>query len=83
MTESKSKIALAVGIDLHLQCSEGRKGAEVTRSNRLASLLENSIFCEKKKEEIELILRDLREATSRLCSAISSELQKQIEGKVK
>ena len=34
MTESKSRIALAVGIDLNLQCSEGRKGAEVTRSNR-------------------------------------------------
>ena len=33
-TESKSRIALAVGIDLLLQCSEGRKGAEVTRSNR-------------------------------------------------
>ena len=34
MTESKSRIALTVGIDLNLQCSEGRKGAEVTRSNR-------------------------------------------------
>ena len=34
MTESKSRIALAVRIDLNLQCSEGRKGAEVTRSNR-------------------------------------------------
>ena len=32
MTESKSRIALVVGIDLNLQCSEGRKGAEVTRS---------------------------------------------------
>ena len=34
MTESKCRIAPVVGIDLHLQCSEGRKGAEVTRSNR-------------------------------------------------
>ena len=34
MTESKNRIALAVGIDLNLQCSEGRKGAEVNRSNR-------------------------------------------------
>ena len=34
MTELKSRIALAVGIDLNLQCSEGRKGAEVSRSNR-------------------------------------------------
>ena len=34
MAESKSRIALAVGIDLDLQCSEVRKGAEVTRSNR-------------------------------------------------
>ena len=33
MTESESRIALTVGIDLNLQCSEGRKGAEVTRSN--------------------------------------------------
>ena len=33
MTESKSRIALVVGIDLNLQCSEGRKSAEVTRSN--------------------------------------------------
>ena len=31
---SKSRVALAVGIDLDLQFSEGRKGAEVTRSNR-------------------------------------------------
>ena len=34
ITESKTRIALAVRIDLSLQCSEGRKGAEVTRSNR-------------------------------------------------
>ena len=34
ITESKSRIALANRIDLSLQCSEGRKGAEVTRSNR-------------------------------------------------
>ena len=34
MTESKSRIALAVGIDHNLHCSEVRKGAEVTRSNR-------------------------------------------------
>ena len=34
MTESKNRIALAVGIDLNLQCSEVRKGAEVTISNR-------------------------------------------------
>ena len=34
MTESKNRIALAVRIDLNLQCSEVRKGAEVTRSNR-------------------------------------------------
>ena len=34
MTESKSRIALAVGIDINLQCSEDQKGAEVTRSNR-------------------------------------------------
>ena len=34
MTGSKSRFALAVGIDLNLQCSEIRKGAEVTRSNR-------------------------------------------------
>ena len=33
MTESKSRNALVVGIDLNLQCSEGRKSAEVTRSN--------------------------------------------------
>ena len=69
MTESKNRIALAVGIDLNLQCSEVRKGAEATRSNRLACLLEVSTFYEK-KERIELSLRDLREATSRLCSAI-------------
>ena len=34
MTESKSRIALAHGIDLNLQCSEVREGAEVNRSNR-------------------------------------------------
>ena len=34
MTESKSRIALAVAIDPSLQCSEVRRGAEVTRSNR-------------------------------------------------
>ena len=34
MTEFKRRIALAVGIDLNLQCSEGRKSAEGTRSNR-------------------------------------------------
>ena len=33
MTASKSKIALVVGIGFNLQCSEGRKGAEVTRIN--------------------------------------------------
>ena len=69
MTESKSRIALAVGIDLNLQCSKGRKGAEVTRSNRSASLLEIQPFV-RTKEEIELSLRDRREATSTLCSAI-------------
>ena len=34
ITESKSRIALVNRIDLSLQSSEGRKGAEVTRSNR-------------------------------------------------
>ena len=34
MAESKNRIALAVEIDLNLQCSEVQKGAEVTRSNR-------------------------------------------------
>ena len=34
IAESKSRVALAVGIDLNLQFSEGRKGAEATRSNR-------------------------------------------------
>ena len=34
MTELKSRIALAVGINHNLQCSEGRKGTEVNRSNR-------------------------------------------------
>ena len=33
ITDSKSRIALAVGIDLNLQCSEVGEGAEVTRSN--------------------------------------------------
>ena len=34
MTESKSRIALAVAIDPNIQCSEVRKGAQVTKSNR-------------------------------------------------